>query len=173
MNVYEMQQEFERVLELLDTIEQMKAAGEDGLEQFEADTLNYFDNLTGTLQEKMDNISKLICNLETEKAGKKAEIDRMNTRVKAIDNKIDYLKNSLMKPTIKASGLPKIEGQLFTVSLRKSEAVEIVDETAIPEIYIKTKVTTSPDKTLIKKRLKAGEEISGVKLKENQSVQIK
>ena len=53
-----------------------------------------------------------------------------------------------------------------TASLRKgSESVDIDDLESIPDEYVKVEVKETPDKTAIKRDLKAGIEINGVSLK--------
>lgn len=59
------------------------------------------------------------------------------------------------------------------MSYRRSEAVEVFDESLIPEDYIKISVKKAPDKTAIKAILKSGGEVAGCVLRENRNLQIK
>ena len=56
---------------------------------------------------------------------------------------------------------------------REPAAGDVLDEAAIPAAYMTEKVTRSPDKTAIKAAIKGGEDVPGVALVENLSVQIK
>ena len=59
------------------------------------------------------------------------------------------------------------------VSFRKSVAVSIDDEKALPADFVVETVTTKPDKTAIKKAIQSGQEVSGASLVENRNLQIK
>lgn len=173
MNVYELTKEYERITELLDTIETMKADGEEGLEQFEAVTLENFAELRDNIGEKMDNIGKLICNLETEAAAKKAEAKRLTESAKRAENKVNYLKTNLIKPMLDATEGKKLHGELFAFSLRRSESVNVISTDALPNSCLIYEEVVQPDKKVIKAKLKAGETLHGAQLVENFLVQIK
>ena len=68
-------------------------------------------------------------------------------------------------------GLTKVELGLHKLSLRSSQAVEIIDESKIPNEYIKVK--TEVDKSAIREALLHGEVIEGAELKQNQSLTIR
>jgi hypothetical protein len=68
----------------------------------------------------------------------------------------------------------KIESGTFTLSTRKSESVNITNESLIPLSYIhEIPVQLKPDKNAIKKDLKAGKAVPGAELKENDNLVIK
>lgn len=69
------------------------------------------------------------------------------------------------------SGKKKVEAGLFTVSLRKSKQVDILDETKIPLEFMKLEY--KPIKTELAKHLKTGEVIEGATLIEKESLQVK
>jgi len=172
MNIYEMEQEYLRLSELFETLEDMKAAGED-VKDFQAETVQYFVQLKGNLFEKIESIAKLICNLEAQQAAQDAEVLRLKEKSKRIEKKVAYLKENLIRPALEMLDGKKAVGSLFTVSLRRSESVEILDEIAIPEEYKKTKIILTINKVGVKQGIKAGKKIDGAKIVENQSVQIK
>ena len=66
-----------------------------------------------------------------------------------------------------------IETDIYKISNRRSEAVEIVDETKIPDAYKTIKQDIVINKMAIKADLKAGHGVPGAELKENQNLQIK
>jgi hypothetical protein len=51
--------------------------------------------------------------------------------------------------------------------------VVIDDPQSIPAEFMKTKVSETPNKTLIKESIKEGKEVSGAHLQTNQSISIK
>ena len=63
----------------------------------------------------------------------------------------------------------------FTLSYRKSEATNIVDESLIPSQYLKTPEPPAPkpDKTAIKEAIKAGTLVPGAEIETRQNLQIK
>lgn len=105
-------------------------------------------------------------------AGLDAEIKRLmelkqahDRKVASVDKQIDYL--------LKLFKIEKMQTEINELSYRKSEAVILTNEEAIPAEYKKEKVTVSVDKTEIKKALKAGLEIAGASLEVRQNLQIK
>lgn len=72
---------------------------------------------------------------------------------------------------LKISNKQKVDAGLFTVSLRKSKQVDILDETKIPLEFMKLEY--KPIKTEIAKHLKAGEVIEGVTMIEKESLQVR
>lgn len=71
-------------------------------------------------------------------------------------------------------GLNKIELPHYKLSFRKSESVEVIDQDAIPDQYMRIKPAPAPepDKVAIKAALKIGP-VPGVVLVEKQNLQIK
>lgn len=119
--------------------------------------------------QKLENIALWIKNLKAEAAALKAEKDAFAEREKQAKAKIESLSAYLTD----ALGGQKFSTSRVAVSFRSSEAVEIVDETAIPKEYIREKIETTPDKTAIKEAIKSGVAIAGAQLVKNQNLQIK
>lgn len=128
-----------------------------------------WDELNMAFGEKVENIACYIKNLTSDIADFKAEEDTLAKRRKSNERKVEYLKRLL---------LDNMNGQKYSttrcaVSFRRSEAVQVTDVEHIPAELLRVKTTVEPNKTAIKDALKAGQEISGCKLVENMSVQIK
>jgi hypothetical protein len=100
------------------------------------------------------------------------EIARLSEMAKFYRNRQERIKKSVTF-AMKAHDIESIETGLFRLSFRKSESVEIEDALKIPEDYLVTKTTTSPDKVKIKKAIKDGEKIGGVIIRESSNLQIK
>jgi hypothetical protein len=120
-------------------------------------------------KEKLDNYCKLIYNIEAETQMYDTEIKRLQAKKKAKEKIIDRLAFSL-ESYMKATGKEKIELDLFKLSFRSSKAVNILSED-IPTEYLR--ITTEPNKVLIKEALTKGEVLPFAELKTNQSLQIK
>jgi hypothetical protein len=84
----------------------------------------------------------------------KAKIKRTN--LEWLDNY--YLAN------MQANGERKIRGKIYDISIRHSTAVQITDEKSLPQEFVRTTVTTAPDKARIKEKLRAGYVITGAEL---------
>ena len=126
------------------------------------------DNLEMERETKIESVGLWVKNLEAEKEAVKAEKDRFAQREKVLGNKIERLKGWLSYA---------LQGEKFTtprlvVSYRKSESVNITNESAIDDKYCDISVVRKPNKTALKKALKDGEEIVGAELVEKQNIQI-
>jgi hypothetical protein len=162
MNIFNIQKEYLDLLQLLEDSE-----GEMTPEIEQALTINRQD-----LETKAIGYSSVIRKLESETSVIKNEIDRLQAIRKAKEAHTEKLKSTLENAMV-LYGISKIESPLNVLSLRKSEAIEITDEGAIPKEYIKEKITTAPDKVAIKQAIKSGEEVKGATLVINQNLQIK
>ena len=119
--------------------------------------------------QKIKNVALWLKNLNASAAAYKAERDAFDERMKQAQKKAESLKRYLAN----ALGGEKFVTDECAVSFRKSTAVNVLDEASIPAAYMTEKVTRSPDKTAIKAAIKGGEDVPGVVLVENLSVQIK
>jgi seryl-tRNA synthetase len=130
------------------------------------------ESLTDTVQEKADNIGKLITQLEAESVAYKHEMDRLANKKKQNDTKIEGIKTYL-DFNLKAMNIQKLETPLFKFSYRKSESVVIDDLEAIADEYKRVKTVVDADKTSIKSALKNGLQVTGAHIEEKQNLQIK
>ena len=96
---------------------------------------NALDEVGEQLEEKSENIAKLIKTLEVEVTGFKAEEKRLADRRKTLENRITGLK-SYIDAAMKATGKKKFKGQLFSFNIQKNPpSVNITDSTLIPKEY--------------------------------------
>lgn len=142
------------------------------LQAGEIDEQIFSDTLEGIgANEKIEDYCEVIANLTADSENFKSEIERMSARKKAIDNNIKRMKKSLLD-FLNVSGQTKAKGGTFSVAISKSQAVNILDETAIPDTYL---VAQPPkiDKVGIKKAIKDGEDVPGAVIVINESVRIR
>lgn len=99
------------------------------------------------------------------------EMARLQRIEKRNDKMIDRLKESMKNALIIFGDSKKVD--TFTLSLRKSKQVDIIDSELIPEAYRTIKTTELINKTEIKKAIESGLIVSGATIKENQNLQIK
>jgi len=124
------------------------------------------------LREKSSNYAYVVRSLEYDNDIIDSEIKRLQGLKKTRTNAIDRLKNALTNAMI-ICDVSEITTATTKISFRKSEVLEIVDETKVPKKYKTNVVTTKIDKNEIKSDLKAGKRINGVELIQKQNIQIK
>ena len=138
-----------------------------------ADTL---EAIKGEIEIKADNIACLLKNTEAEIKAFKEEENRLAERRKVKERALDSLKTYLSDMLIRTNVL-NVETARNRISFRKSEAVE-VDESFLRwaienrNDLLSFKEPTA-NKAEIKKALKGGQTLEGVKLVTNQNIQIK
>ena len=153
MRLYEINQRIEELSEQMVDIE----TGEINEE--------IFAELTELVEEKEDRLESIflhIKNLASDITALKVERDSFDKRIKRKTREMDRL---LDWTTMLQRG-KTFETDKVRVKYRRSQKVEIKDESLIPEKYIKFKTTKSPDKTAIKEVLKNGGYVEGAVLVE-------
>lgn len=91
-------------------------------------------------------------------------------KAKAVKSK-ELLKNRLTA-AMQQFGIERISSPTINLSFRKSEAIEITEESAIPAAYL-IMPPPYPGKTLIKEAIKKGITVPGAELVQRKSLQIK
>lgn len=127
------------------------------------------DQIGDHINDKIENSCKLIQAFEQRADVVGEEIKRLQALKKSLEGRGASIRNWL---TYCLNG-ENTETELYRLQFRKSEAVEIVDESAIPPQYLREKVTVTPAKDEIKADLKAGATVPGATLKKNISLTIK
>lgn len=129
------------------------------------------NGLEGAIEEKVENICKVIRMLEGQAKVIGDEIVRLQQRKTTIDNNIRRLKESTQQLLTNA-GLERIKGKLFSVWIQSNPpSVNVVDETQIPERFFQTqKVLQKKD---ILEAVKNGQEVPGVEIIQGRGVRIR
>lgn len=135
---------------------------------FDADNL---DALELERNAKLEAVACFVKSLEADAAAIKAEERALAERRQAKERKAERLR-AYISDSMTMLGDTKLETARVAISFRKSEAVEIVDASQLPEAYWKQAAPT-PDKTAIKKALKAGEAVAGAAIVERRNLQLK
>ena len=125
------------------------------------------------LEEKSEQL-ELILKEQEMKEEKCKEISRYYAeKAKETKDKKDAFKRMIME-TMENLGVKKIETATGTFTIRKNApALIIEDDRLIPEKFKTIVLETKIEKTEIKKALKDGAEIEGVRLESSQSLLIK
>ena len=136
------------------------------------------DALQMERERKLEGVALWIKDLKAEAAAVKEEADKLTARKKALDNKMDSLKNWLLF----ALGGEKLKTPRCNVYQTHSTKLNVIDEQSVvnwiqthsrePEQYLKF---TLPEirKDAVKAAIKDGMEIPGAALEETESVVIK
>lgn len=157
-SLYELNDNFAQVQEMIEN-------GQEGLQ----DTL---ESIELAIEDKLENIAKVIQNLNGEVTALKAEEKRLSDKRRSIENNIKNLRKYAENALI-VTGKDKIKSGLFTFSLQKSApSLKVIDEKLIPKKYY---VAVEPrlDKNTIKEYLKNGESVPGAELVQGRSLRIK
>jgi chaperonin cofactor prefoldin len=143
-------------------------------DQLLQDTL---EAVQGEYDVKMESYAKVIKNLEADIDALKAEAKRLTDKRKVLENNIDRLKKAMFD-SMKATGITKAGGQLFTVAIQKNGGKlpvivsNNVDLSILPDQLVK--VVESPDLEAIRELLEAGKVVEGFTLGERgESLRIK
>ena len=124
-----------------------------------------FEEYMNKVSYKRQEISMKLAWLKDEQVRIQFLVESKEKELKRMDNFINFLMQSFQKD--------KLETNLYKISYRKSESVEIINEEMIPQEFMKEKTTIAPDKTAIKEALKNWAEVPGATIKVNQNLQIK
>lgn len=139
----------------------------------------YLDELGSQEAAKVDSFAQFV-KFQTDRAKAcREESARLTRKARAMENNLARLKNHY-KFTMENRGLKKVSGDVYVLSLRKSESVLTPDTEAelkrlneLYPAYIHEKIEYSPDRKLLKEALKAGAVIPGCSLQESFSLQIR
>ena len=152
---------------ILQVIESGFAFDEDTGEVWEAEDL---EDLEAERNEKLEACALYIKDMEADAAAIRAEETALAERRRAKERRAESLR-SYVAASMMAAGQSSMETARCSLRFRRSEAVEVTDAEALPAEMQSVKVT--PNKAAIRKALKAGHEVAGARLVENQNLQLK
>ena len=130
------------------------------------------DRLEMNRNEKIENLLLYAAQLTSDAKEISEYATKLTARAKAKTAKADRLKEWLCSELMRY-GDKKFETRRIKATVTTRNKVNIVDESKLPEKYIRTKVEKAPDKTAITAAIKAGEIVEGAELIENKTLQIK
>lgn len=149
-NIYEIASDWFRVQDMM---------GDPELDpQTLADTL---EAIEGELEVKAENYAKVMKNLEGDIVAIKAEIDRLTSKKKAIENNIKNMKATLQS-VMEATGKTKFKTELFSFGIQKNAPSVVIDTDInnLPPEFLKFR-EPEVNKTAIKEAIQNGEDLSG------------
>lgn len=163
MTLFELTQNAKDLYDLLTSAD----VDEEEREQIIADTMESIG-----AEEKLESYAAIINQLTADEQMLKAEEERLAKKRKSVSANKDRMKAAVMA-YMDAKGSVKENAGTFTISFRKSQAVNIIDEALISGDYLVTETVTKVDKMAIKNAIKNGTTVEGAEIVENRSVVIK
>lgn len=156
--LYELKEKYRQLLDLEDDLDPTLFH----------DTL---DSIQDAIEEKAVNYVALIKKFEAEVKMFKDEEKSLNERRKAIENKVQILKDNLYEG-MKATGIERIDEGTVTVRIQKNPvSVNVTDERLIPEGFFIPQ-PSKLDKKALKEALKHGD-IPGAELVQTEGVRVR
>ena len=153
MKLYEINQE------ILDCID---------METGEIIALEKLENLQMDKHEKLRNIAFVALNAAADMKAYEEQEKKFAARKRSAKATVEWAKETLAREL----GGQKMKEAEFTISYRKSEAVEVADEAAVPDEF-RIPQPDKIDKAALKAALKNGAVIAGAQIVERQNIQIK
>lgn len=142
------------------------------LEKLEDDGLDIgdtFEAIEGEFNDKAISVVHVIKNMGGNVTALENEIDRLSTRLRAIKNRQESIKDYL-RYHMEATGINKISCDLFTIALKQGrDIVQIDDEDKIPTDYLNIKTSVTPMKRELLADLKTGKDIPGCSIAKSKS----
>ena len=135
-------------------------------DELEAEIAQYL----GSEVEKVDRVSAVLASLEGVAANAKTEIDRLRARQQSAERARARLEDYVLRGLRERDGQP-LKGRNVTLSVRRSEALIIDDQDAVPAEFKRTTVVVDVPKDPLKKAIKAGLEIPGAHIETRDNLQ--
>lgn len=138
------------------------------------DTLqDTLESLEGAFDEKVQYLAQKVLECEQNADVCKQEVERINKRQKAFENRAKQIKE-YMQYEMSVANRQKINYPLFTVYTQLNPPKVVVqDESLIPADYWIEKVEKQLDKKSILELLKSNQAIPGCSMEQGQSLRIK
>lgn len=158
-----------KLYELADSINQvadMIENGEEGLEEILA-------TIDMAFNEKVESIAKLVRSKAAERDVIDTERARLAARAQKLDKQVEWLMGYVEREMAKIN-VTEVKSSLFKIKLAMSPPrVEVLNQNVIPDLYMRTSISRTPDKMAIKDALKEGALIPGVEIRQELRLSIK
>lgn len=161
--LYELVGDYKQLLDMLEDPDEERESIIDTLE-----------GISGEIDDKAENIGKLIRTLTAEAAALKAEEERLHNRRQSAENRAAYLKEYLFN-AMRETGKSKIKTALFSFTIQKNPASVVLDVPAgsLPTEFL-TPREPSVDKAAIRKAIESGRDLAGyAHLERSESLRVR
>lgn len=130
------------------------------------------DALQDSFDEKLEACGIFVKNLNADITAMKDERRRLTERIDRDEKKVERLK-SYISDCMSIAERDRISTAKVDIGKRKSYAVSVDDEKAIPYYFKRTETVEKINKSAILKLLKEGKEIEGASLEERRNIIIR
>ncbi|MCP1359077.1 siphovirus Gp157 family protein [Aneurinibacillus migulanus] len=154
---------------LADTYQSLLEAMQD--EEQAVSLVDTLESIEEAIDAKVENIAKVIKTIDGEVKLLKEEEQRLASRRKALEARIDGLKQYTLS-MLERAGLTKVKGALLTVGIRNNRPSVVVDEAELPAEFLVPQ-PPKPDKQRLYELLKDGQVIAGARLEISHSLSIR
>ncbi|MGE5651794.1 MAG: siphovirus Gp157 family protein [Bacillota bacterium] len=141
-------------------------------EQVIADTL---ESISEPLDERLENLAKMVRNIESAAAGVQQTMDTLGRRHAALQRAAERARR-LVLDLMQAAGRDKATTALFTIAVRKNPPQVVIDqESALPPDFLTRHEppAPTPDKKAIAAALKAGIPVPGARSEQHVRLEIR
>lgn len=135
---------------------------------------NMVQTLCETIEDEAESLLKMILESEGDLAKLVVEIKRLQEMKDRVEKSI-LKKRKFISDIMEMSGIKSLPTPIGKFSVRKSESLEIIDQSVIPSDFIKTETVIKVDKMQLKKLMKEQglNEVAGAKIVVKNNLQIK
>lgn len=165
--LYELTNDYQKMLDIMSSAVLLEVArGENELE-FDLDaSLNIeLAQIKDSFENKAIAVAKYIRNLETEAEAISKAVAGMLERNKRLEKKAKSFREYLQYNIEKTGLCDVIKCPEFEIKIKTNpEKVNIIDESLIPDVYLKEKISKSLDIAGIKKDIQSGFDVDGAEL---------
>jgi transposase-like protein len=138
--------------------------------QLVSDTL---DSIAGPLDERLENLAKMVRNVESAARGVEQTIANLEARRDALTRAAERGRE-LIRDLMQTAQRDKVTTALFSLALRKNPPQVVIDrEEELPaEFLVRHEAPPMPDKRAIAAALKAGHEVPGAHAEQRMRLDI-
>lgn len=156
--------------EIQDEIRNMLNLADDLTPEQQETMSAYLDELGIQEAEKIDSFASFVKSYLSFADYCRQEAAKLTKRARAVESKIMYMKDYYLR-VMNEHNLKKIAGNVYSLSLRRSESVNVTSPDLLTREFQNVKI--EPNKTAIKDAIKSGKVVPGAELQDNVSLQIK
>jgi hypothetical protein len=131
-----------------------------------------FEALEMERNDKLEGCALFVKNMEANVEAIRNEEKKLAERRHVLERRAERMRDYIAASMV-AFGDKQIDTARVALSLRKSEALVVLDADQIPAEYMVTKTTTAPDKAAMKKAIKAGWTVPGAAIETRHNLQVK
>ena len=135
--------------------------------------LALLDGLKDDIKEKGLAVAAYIRNHDADVDALKTEEQRLATRRKQLESRMEWLREYLLKNMVRC-GISEIKSPYFTIKTKKCPpSVKVLNDADLPQQYIRVKEQISVDKSKIKQDICSGIPVPGAMMEQNTTIVIK